>query len=192
MARKYYVDEKGNVRKSKKQPKYPIVLIIIGLLMILYAGGQFAYNAYIQAEAEAAAQEALNAMQSGQATDYSYLGRIDIPSIDIHLPVIDSWDNDADKLNTAPCVFSGSVDEGNLIIMAHNYKAHFGRLENITEGSEVTLSLLDGRVLTYRVTWIGEIDGSDAQAMQDGDWDLTLYTCNYSGQARITARCVLA
>ena len=191
MAKKYYVDEKGNVRKTKKQSKFPIVLIVIGILMMLFAGGLYAYNTYVQAQAEAAAREALEAMQSGEATEYNYIGTIEIPSVNINLPVIDSWDGDNDKLNTAPCVFSGSVEEGNLIIMAHNYTAHFGRLENTTVDSEVTLSLLDGRVFHYRVFEILEIDGSDAEAMQAGDWDLTLYTCNYSGQGRVTVRCKL-
>lgn len=192
MAKNYYVDSRGRVKRNTKQPKYPIVLIISGLVMVLFAASLYAYNIYVQKQAETASQEALEAISSGAPTQYDYIGQIDIPSVGISLPVIDSWDGDNDKLDNAPCVFSGSAEEGNLIIMAHNYTAHFGRLENTTVDSEVYLTLLDGTVIPYTVTEISEIDGSDAAAMQAGDWDLTLYTCNYSGSGRVTVRCKLA
>ena len=42
---------------------------------------------------------------------------------------------------------------------------------------------------TYRMTAQEILPGTDPAAMESGDWDLTLFTCNTSGQTRCAIRC---
>ena len=48
-----------------------------------------------------------------------------------------------------------------------------------------------GMTYTYTVSEIELVNGYDVEQMKQNDgWDLTLFTCNYSGRQRITLRCV--
>ena len=118
-----------------------------------------------------------------------YCGVISLPTLGIELPVCDSCTYD--DLNTSPCRFSGSAADNDLIIAAHNFSSHFGNLDKLNTGDEIFFTDISGTVLSYRVDEIRAIDGSDSEGMIYGkgtDWDITLFTCNLSGQARITVR----
>ena len=56
-----------------------------------------------------------------------YIGVLTIPSLELELPVLSQWDYPA--LKVAPCRYSGSLYQDNLIICAHNYASHFGKLK---------------------------------------------------------------
>ena len=120
----------------------------------------------------------------------AYIGVVKIPSLGIELPVMSEW-NDS-NLKTAPCRYSGSAYLGDLIIAGHNYRSHFGSLKNVQTDEEVFFTDVDGNVFRYTVAEIETVSGSDVERMQAGDWDLTLFTCTYGGQSRVTVRCVLA
>ena len=55
----------------------------------------------------------------------SCIGTIEIPSLDIKLPVTSTFNYSLMK--QAPCRYSGSVYKGNMVIAAHNSWFHFGR-----------------------------------------------------------------
>ena len=61
-----------------------------------------------------------------------YIGVLTIPSLELELPVISQWDYAA--LKVAPCRYSGSLYQNNLIICAHNFASHFGKLKNLRAG----------------------------------------------------------
>lgn len=118
-----------------------------------------------------------------------YCGVISLPVLGIELPVCDSCTYD--DLNTSPCRFSGSAADNDLIIAAHNFSSHFGNLDKLNTGDEILFTDINGTVLSYRVDEIRSIDGSDSEGMIYGkgtDWDITLFTCTLSGQARIAVR----
>ncbi len=121
----------------------------------------------------------------------AYLGTITIPALGLELPVLSGW-NYSD-LRVAPCRYSGTVEEGNLVIAAHNYSCHFGRISELNSGAEIIFTDGNGVVHTYSVVYSELINGSDASSMQMGDeeWDLTLFTCNLSGTSRVTVRAAL-
>ena len=58
--------------------------------------------------------------------EYTYIGILTIPSLGIELPVQDEWSYP--NLKIAPCRYAGTVADGNLIVAAHNYRSHFGRI----------------------------------------------------------------
>ena len=105
----------------------------------------------------------------------------------MELPVISEWSSS--DLNVAPCRYAGSAYSNNLVIAAHNYRSHFGRLDNLSPGDEVVFTDVDGNVFRYEVIELETLSSYASDEMVSGDWDLTLFTCTLSGQQRITVRC---
>ena len=116
-----------------------------------------------------------------------YIGRVDIPSLGLSLPVISEWSYP--RLKIAPCRYTGSAYLDNLIIAAHNYSSHFGNLNRLNTGDTVTFTDVDGNQFTYAVSLIEDLPGTAIEEMQAGEWDLTLFTCTLGGRSRITVRC---
>ena len=120
-----------------------------------------------------------------------YIGIVKIPDLQLELPVMGDWSYP--KLNIAPCRYKGSVGEGDIIIAAHNYWSHFGRLSELGGGEIFTFTEADGTVHTYEITEIIQLDGRDIEGMDFGSadsWDMTLFTCTLGGQSRVTVRAI--
>ena len=118
-----------------------------------------------------------------------YCGVIMLPALGLELPVCDSCTYD--DLNVSPCRFSGSASDDDLIIAAHNFSSHFGRISELNTGDEIIFTDTSGKAYKYCVEDIRTIDSSDSEEMISGkstDWDITLFTCNLSGQARVAVR----
>ena len=75
-----------------------------------------------------------------------------------------------------------------LIICGHNYASHFGNLKNLCEGDLATFTDIDGNVFTYRMVEQETLPPTAMDAMESGEWDLTLFTCTMGGQSRVTVR----
>ena len=118
---------------------------------------------------------------------YRYIGMVVIPTLELELPIMEEWDYTRMKLS--PCRYSGSVYLNNFVICAHNYQSHFGRLDNLQENDEVIITDADGNIFRFEVADIEMLAGTAVEEMTAGDWDLTLFTCTYSGTARVTVRC---
>jgi sortase A len=119
-----------------------------------------------------------------------YIGVISIPSLDIELPVMREWSYP--NLKISPCRYSGSAEDGNLIIAAHNYNSHFGKINELGDGDTITFTEIDGTVYEYEVVQNMIINGTDVSTMvySSDSYDLTLFTCTLSGQSRVTVRAV--
>ena len=193
-------------------------LILLGLLLLLGAGGLTAYNIWDGIRAERTSQHIIQEMDIGQdlveALDrepdddpempvievegYYYIGILEIPSLQLTLPVMDRWDYT--RLKISPCVYSGSYKTDDLVICAHNYARHFSPVKRIDIGADVYLITVDCRVYHYQVTNRETLQPGAVENMientnntTDGtvtnEWDLTLFTCNTGGQTRCAIRC---
>lgn len=128
-------------------------------------------------------------MPTVKVNGYDYIGTLDIPTLGISLPIMSTWSYD--HLKYAPCVFSGSWYTDDMIIAGHNYTTHFSPLKYAPIGTKVIFTAVDGTVLTYQVDNIETISGySLGKMLEHEGWDLTLFTCTTSGEARYTLRCV--
>lgn len=116
-----------------------------------------------------------------------YIGVVSIPKLGLELPVISQWSYP--RLKLAPCRYSGSVYQDNMIILGHNYERHFRRFTEVETGDDVLFTDMDGNVFRYVVTLKEQLRGNDTARMLDGEWDLTLFTCARGGKKRITLRC---
>lgn len=117
-----------------------------------------------------------------------YIGVLSIPTLELSLPVMSEWSYD--RLRIAPCRYYGSAYRSNLVIAAHNYSGHFGRLSELKLGDNITFTDMDGNVFRYEVLELEQLASDAGEDMVTGDWDLTLFTCTIGGAMRIAVRCV--
>lgn len=115
------------------------------------------------------------------------IGILEIPSINLRLPVLSTWSYAL--LKKAPCRYTGSVYLDNMVIAAHNSKAHFKKLSNLQEGDVITFTDAVGNIFTYSVAGIEILQPEEVDDMTSGQWPLTLFTCTYGGASRVTVRC---
>ncbi len=172
-----------------------------GLLLITAAGGLFAYNKYTDKKAGEAAQKIIESVEKAddaqeilengekiaEIDGTKYIGVISIPALKIELPVQAEYS--LAKLKTAPCLYSGSVIDSTAIICAHNYWTHFGSLRYAAPGVKVYFTDVEGLTYQYEVSKIEQLGGYDVEKMKENEgWDMTLFTCTYGGQRRVTVR----
>lgn len=118
---------------------------------------------------------------------YLYVGYLSIPAIELELPVMNSWSYD--QLKIAPCRYAGSTKTDDLVVCAHNYERHFGSIKNLLPGDSVYFTDMDGQVWSYAVETVETLAPTAVEEMTSGGYDLTLFTCTYGGQSRVTVRC---
>lgn len=205
------------MRKSgqRARKKVSSIFIITGLLLIAAALFLTGFNLFDEYRAERSVDSVLQQMmlqdtsvlREGEIPDYilnpdmempvetidglDYIGTLEIPSLDLELPVLSEWNYP--NLRVAPCRYVGSAYQGNLIIAAHNYPSHFGNLKHLQEGEMVRFTDVDGNRFTYKVVVRETLEPTAIEEMQseeEGAWDLTLFTCTIGGQSRVTVRCV--
>lgn len=117
---------------------------------------------------------------------YSYVGYLSIPALGLELPVMSDWSYP--RLRVAPCRYFGSTKTDDLVILAHNYARHFGRLRNLSPGDAIIFTDMNGVVTRYRVIELEEMSPYAVTDMVSGEYDLTLFTCTYGGRTRFAIR----
>ena len=188
----------------KNKPRYTSIWTSIGLLLIAAALLLCAYNLWDSGRAAFSVQDVLAAMPDTPAAPEEqpdeeaaemptvlidgneYIGTLDFPTLSLTLPVMADWDYA--KLKIAPCRYAGTT-AGNLVIAGHNYRSHFGLLDNLLPGDAVYFTDAAGNVFAYQVAETEVLQPTAIAEMTSGDWDLTLFTCTLSGQTRLTVRC---
>ena len=115
------------------------------------------------------------------------IGVLEIPEIDLKLPVLSEWSYPL--LKKAPCRYSGSAYLDNLVIAAHNYRTHFGKLKELENGDEVIFTDAAGNRFEYKVAVVEALTPQSVEDMTSGEWALSLFTCTLDGKNRVTVRC---
>jgi LPXTG-site transpeptidase (sortase) family protein len=165
-------------------------LIVLGTLLLSFAGTRYAHGALRQDAARRAweAAEAQSAFASVNASlDWEVVGapwaigapiaRLTIPVLGLDEIVIEGVGSE--ELNAGPGHLPGSVlpgERGNAVISAHRDR-HFSSLGSLHVGDEITTETASAR----RVTWIvisRRVVRSDEPALfSTSDPTLTLTTC---------------
>lgn len=186
---------------KRKTNKRGLTFLIIGLFLILVAGGWYVYNIVEDNNAGKQATDLLEKMEEQQTEqhgcedlpviiveDDAFCGKLAIEKLGIELPVYDEWNYT--RLKTAPCRYTGSIDKNDIIIAAHNYKSHFGNLKQLQIGDEILFIDAYTTQHRYSVKEITTLDGTAVTDMKAGEWDFTLFTCTKDGEQRVTVRCI--
>ncbi len=127
------------------------------------------------------------AMPEIELDGVAYAAVLEIPALELKLPVISRWSYDA--LRLAPCRYAGSLYRNDLVIAGHNYEAHFGALRSLTPGDRVNITDMDGVRFCYEVADIHSLSPDQGQELTQSEWDLTLFTCTVGGAARLCVCC---
>lgn len=182
--------------------KVGIAIVAVGAVLILSALLLLLYNRYEDARAGREAADLLAkmraAMEAGRSDlepelpvvevdGYGYVGYVEIPALELELPVMAEWDYD--RLKIAPCRQFGSSRTDDLVIAAHNYQTHFGRLKELEAGETVRFTDMEGIVNTYAVAKNETLNPTEVDEVQNSGYDLVLYTCTLGGRTRVTVFC---
>lgn len=196
--------------------KIAIALMSLGVICIGFAMGLLLYNNYENKTAqqssdvimesirlsiaEEVAEEAVEGVYEEELIDpfdeemkveefdsHGYIGYLSIPALWLDLPVMSECDYGS--LEISPCRYYGSTKTNNLVIVAHNYRFHFGYLGHLEPGDTVIFTDMEGKTHYYTVTSVEQLMPTDVDKVKDTGDDLILYTCTYSGARRITVRC---
>lgn len=136
---------------------------------------------------EDAAPAASPELPAVEVNGAEYIGAIDLPTLGLTLPVLRDWSDQLLKL--APCRYQGSVQTGDMLLVAHNYRLHFGLLKNLSPGDSVTFTDVNGETFVYAVSQVKQFDAPSMEEIKAGEWDLMLFTCTIDGAGRIAAYC---
>ena len=191
--------------------------MLLGLILLAGALGLFVYN-YQEAERAAAASAALmpkinaaiqensqkeppvSSPGNGQAAlqeepgmktveidGHEYIGYLAIPRLGLELPVMADWS--MENLKISPARYHGTTMEGNLVLVAHNYKKHFGPIRRLKSGDEVYFVDMEDTATVYRVVATDAVAPSAVEEVTAGAYDLALVTCTYGGNTRLVVYC---
>jgi sortase A len=203
--------------KEAFKAKAGAVLTVCGVLMLIAAIALVIFNISDDRRAGDAADravEGINEVLEGEDTDTDgattdvplyklypdmemhtveldgneYIGRLDIPELGLSLPVMSKWSYP--NLRVSPCRYSGSAYLGDLVIAAHNYNRHFGKIKNLSIGSTIVFTDISNNRFVYSVADIEELAPNAVEKLTGDERGLTLFTCNKSGRKRVAVRCV--
>lgn len=200
------------MKTHKPKRRFGVILVIIGVICLAAAVFLIVYNIVNGLRAESFSRTVVSEIEEYIAENeteqqnetaptkteqnkvydrifegYSYTGYLTIPDLSLKLPVMSDWSYE--RLNLSPCRYSGSVETNDLVIAAHNYDSHFGRISELSNGAQVLFTDLNGSTERYEVVSVDTLNPVEIEKMTSGDYDLSLFTCTTSGMARVTVRC---
>lgn len=174
--------------------KAGLILAALGLVFLTAAGNLAIRNLAEDARAGAASARALSVVEKAiqeaepaQPVDQVWLGRLRIPTLELELPIFAQWSYE--NLKTAPCRYCGSPANDDLVLLAHNYRSHFGPIRRLSPGDEVIFEDLSGTVYAYRVAEVETVSADALAEVTAGTHALTLITCTYGGKTRVVVFC---
>jgi LPXTG-site transpeptidase (sortase) family protein len=175
----------SKIRFSASRPRlrwFPSVMVLLGCIMLVYVGSQYAEMYFEQRSLEKQwveqqqAQLTKNGPNANQIVQQG-LTRIFVPKIDLSAIVVEGTDHHALKLGPGHLV--GSPDPGaagNAVITAHR-DTFFRHLVELKKGDQVMLQR-DGKTFTYEVSGYKIVKPEDVSVIQPTkDNRLTLITC---------------
>ncbi len=169
------------MKLSLQQQLAMALLLVIAGSSMLYAGNPSLHIKH----SVAPINQAVSVKPADQVVQGKPI-RIQIPSLDIDLPVIDgqynsqekTWTLSNDKAHFALITPPANNQNGNTFIYGHALPNVFGRLPGISPGAEVIISTDTNRAFTYTFRSSYETNPNDDQLFHyDGPPILTLQTC---------------
>ncbi len=118
---------------------------------------------------------------------HALIGILEAPEAGIRLPIIENWSYE--KLQYSPCRYSGSLEEGNLILLGHNYHRHLGNLGQLEAGDAVTFTDISGKTYRFGVADAQVLKPTQVEELQANPYPLAIFTCTDGGQSRYVVYC---
>ena len=203
--------KRKKMKMKKSRNIVAFIFKIIGVILICSSLGLSIYNIVEDQQAKESSKEILDeveenivepdnfiegvpdyvsspdkAMPTTKVDNTKYIGVLTMNSIGIKLPVQEEWN--FNKLRKSPARYKGSAYLNNLIIAAHSYRSQFGKINNLKIGDKVQFKDMEGNLFEYEVTSKETIHENDSSKLEEGNWDLTLFTCSLNTQYRVIVR----
>ena len=126
---------------------------------------------------------------------YSVAGKIEMPSVNLRYPILDTMTN-ANALDVSVCIqYGGPLNSvGNTIIIGHNYKngLFFGSNKNMKNGDQIHITnYATGVKKTYSIYSMYQTEESDTSFYNrdtGGKSEITLVTCQNNNKYRLVIK----
>lgn len=118
-----------------------------------------------------------------------YSGIIEIPKISVTLPVANFFSYP--QMDYSLCLYMGSFEDCDAVVCGHNTDRFLWDLKSVYDGDEIIFTDVSGQMQKYTVVSAEYIGGTEVDKLTQfpEQWDLTLFTCDYSGYQRYVVRC---
>lgn len=115
-----------------------------------------------------------------------YVGVIEMPSVNITLPVL--YDCKEESLEVGAGVYVGTPYAKNFVIGAHSLNYGFRDIRKLVKGDLVYFEDIYGNVFEYEVVLQEVLHETEIESMITSGYDLTLFTCRADLTLRVTVR----
>ena len=116
-----------------------------------------------------------------------YVALIEIPALNIELPVADAWNSK--KLYKAPARFYGSCYDNSLVIGGEDNAKQFSFCDKIDDGTIITVTDMTGTQFSYTVSRVDRSQSAESNWLISSDYDLTLFCRDTYSVEYIAVRC---
>jgi len=129
-------------------------------------------------------------MPSLEINDVDYVALLEIPSLNLALPVADGWNSK--KLYNSPARFYGSCYDHSLVIGGADNSHQFSFCDKIEGGTIITITDMTGAQFSYTVSRVDRSKSAESNWLISKDCDLTLFCRDAYSMEYIAVRCSFA
>ena len=181
---------------------FSLSLIILGFLVI--SREIKSYTTYKNAQNVLKSFESLISYEGDEVSykedevkigKYRVIGSINIPSVALIFPILDTTSPEALNLSITKLYGPGLNEKGNVSLAGHNSRNgnFFGRLSGVVIDDIIEITDLSNRVVQYRVYDIyivGPNNLEPTKTTNDDIREITLITCIQSGKKRLIVKAI--
>ncbi|MBE6960292.1 MAG: sortase [Ruminococcaceae bacterium] len=122
-----------------------------------------------------------------EINDVDYVALIEIPSLNLTLPVADAWNSQ--KLYISPARFYGSCYDHSLVIGGTDNSHQFSFCDKIDNGTVIIVTDMTGTQFSYTVSRVDRSKSAKSNWLVNGDYDLTLFCRDTYSMEYVAVRC---
>ena len=116
-----------------------------------------------------------------------YVALIEIPSLNLSLPVADAWNSQ--KLYNSPARFYGSCYDHSLVIGGADNSHQFSFCDKIDNGTVIIITDMTGTQFSYTVSRVDRSKSAESDWLISRDYDLTLFCRDALSMEYVAVRC---
>ena len=122
-----------------------------------------------------------------EINDIDYVALIEIPSLNLSLPVADVWNSQ--KLYNSPARFYGSCYDHSLVIGGADNSYQFSFCDKIDNGTVIIVTDMTGTQFSYTVSRVDRSKSAESNWLISRDYDLTLFCRDALSMEYVAVRC---
>ena len=122
-----------------------------------------------------------------EINDIDYAALIEIPSLNLSLPVADVWNSQ--KLYNSPARFYGSCYDHSLVIGGADNSYQFSFCDKIDNGTVIIVTDMTGTQFSYIVSRVDRSKSAESNWLISRDYDLTLFCRDALSMEYVAVRC---